>query len=334
MRDAQFSVYQDRVALVLGASGFIGRWVASALSTAGARVVLARRALGGGEERPAFNGLGASVEYVDLADVNAVVELIARVSPAITFNLAGYGVDPHERDEAAAFRMNAELPAAAARAALAARRSGWRGLSFVHAGSGIEYGSADGTLTENSAGETSTVYARSKLAGTRGVTDAATESGHASAVTARLFTIYGPGELPGRLLPSLIQSARQGTPVDLTDGAQRRDFTFVLDAAEGLLRLGLLEESPSVVNVATGRMIPVREFVETASRVLSIPNDHLRFGVLPTRPDEMKATAVDVSLLRRLTGWVPATDPASGILQTRDSESSLASATDIVTVRK
>ena len=79
------------------------------------------------------------------------------------------------------------------------------------------------------------------------------------AVTARLFTVYGPGEHCGRLLPSLIEAARAEKPLELTAGTQLRDLTYVEDVAEGLLRLGLAQAEPgSVVNLATGHLTMVR----------------------------------------------------------------------------
>ena len=107
-------------------------------------------------------------------------------------------------------------------------------------------------------------------------------------VTARLFTVYGPGETPERLLPSLIQAAKAGRPQRLTSGHQKRDFTYVEDAAEGLLRLGQSSAEPgAVINLATGRLTPVRGLVRIAADVLNIPAENLEFGALSDRPEEM-----------------------------------------------
>ena len=58
-----------------------------------------------------------------------------------------------------------------------------------------------------------------------------------------------------------------GKPVALTGGDQRRDFTYVEDVAEGMLRLGLVRTPASgPVNLATGALESVRGFVERAGR--------------------------------------------------------------------
>ena len=77
---------------------------------------------------------------------------------------------------------------------------------MIHVGSALEYGTARGNLNELTAPSPTTLYGRSKLAGTLRVCRAARRRGF-RAVTARLFTVYGPGEQPGRLLPSLMAAA-------------------------------------------------------------------------------------------------------------------------------
>jgi nucleoside-diphosphate-sugar epimerase len=137
------------------------------------------------------------------------------------------------------------------------------------------------------------------------------------ATVARLFTVYGPGEHRGRLLPSLLEAATGDGPVPLTAGTQQRDFTWVGDVVEGLLRLGALGgEPPGLVNLATGRLVTVREFVERAAAVLRIAPERLRFGALPTRPEEMAHDDVSVARLERLTGWRPATSIEEGVRRT------------------
>ena len=100
----------------------------------------------------------------------------------------------------------------------------------------------------------------------------------------------------------------------LSSGTQRRDFAYVEDVAEGMLRLGLSAGIPGeVINLATGRMTSVRVFAETAAVVLELPPDRLLFGTEPVRADEMRITGVDVSRLELRTGWKPDSDLERGI---------------------
>jgi nucleoside-diphosphate-sugar epimerase len=71
-----------------------------------------------------------------------------------------------------------------------------------------------------------------------------------------------------------------------------------------------------VVNVATGRLVTVRQFVETAAQALQIPSDALKFGKIPNRREEMSHGEVSVCRLRDLLGWVPSTSIQDGIRDT------------------
>ena len=295
--------YRGVRALVLGASGFIGRWVARRLTAEGALPILVVR-------NPAT--VQGEAMIADLAVPGEGARLIRHANPDIVFNLAGYGVDRSERDEAMSYRMNAELveEVAGACAGLPAPEN-WRGLRLVHAGSVLEYGAIRGIVTEDSVPNPTMLYGRTKLAGTNRLGRLAQQMGLPS-VTARLMQVVGPGEHAGRLLPLLLEAARHpdSAPIPFSHGAQRHDFTYVEDAAEGLLRLGqcpgaALPLPGKVVNLGTGFLSTAREFIETAATILGVPYWKLQFGALPSRAEEMLYEAVRVDRLRLLLDWLP-----------------------------
>jgi nucleoside-diphosphate-sugar epimerase len=302
--------YRGVRALVLGASGFIGARVALALEAAGAEVL---RAVRGPSEAK-----GAVV--ADLARQGSAAELLAATRPAITFNLAGYGVDPLERDEASARRLNDELVEELCYAVADNARGDWLGQGLVHAGSALEFGPVRGDLSDPWHCRPTTDYGRTKLRGSEHVV-AAVQRNEIRGLSARLFTVYGPGERPGRLLPTLIAARAGSGPIELTAGLQQRDFTYVDDVAEGLLRLGLHPEplAEGALNLATGRLESVREFALRAAGELGIPAERLKFGALPTRPEEMAHDPVFVRRLFELVGWTPGTSIEEGVRQTAAS---------------
>lgn len=304
--------------MVFGASGFIGRWVAQALSARGARLYLPVRNPLAARELFHRHGIeGKPIEY-DIEHGGSLLQLLREARPSIVFHLAGYGVDHSETGEQPAWRINAGFTGELARAVAGARDPHWPAQALVHAGSALEYGTIDGALVEDSEPSPTTTYGRSKLEGTRRIKQYCKETGIA-AVTARLFTVYGAGEHAGRLLPSLIEASHTGGVVPLTSGVQQRDFTYVGDVAEGLLRLGLAPAetgSHTIVNLATGRLTSVRQFVETAAGLLGIPAIRLGFGLISTRFTEMKHNAVNLRRLEHLLAWRPETSIEEGIRQT------------------
>jgi nucleoside-diphosphate-sugar epimerase len=323
-----FRSYRGSRALVLGASGFVGRWVAWALRERGAHTVAAVR---DGDRAARRAGLGDGIELleIDLRRLDEIPRFLERVRPAIVFNLAGYGIDPSEREERLAYLINSEMVSALGECMARMQSKEWAGQALVHVGSAAEYGAIEGDLDEESRCRPSGLYGASKLAGTRQLKEVAAKSG-LRALTARLFTLYGFGEHPRRLLPSLIEASRERKPLDLTAGRQLRDFTYVEDVVEGLLRLGLSQAEPGeVVNLATGRLTSVRRFSETAASLLGIPASHLRFGALPTRPDEMQHDPVTVERLRELISWTPPTTVEEGIRRTVQLTAELGARTEV-----
>jgi UDP-glucose 4-epimerase len=309
-------IFQGKPVLVLGAGGFIGRWAARLLHAQGARLHLAVRDVAAAERlfgRYKFTG---TLHEVDLSQNGAVSQLVERVQPSMAFNLAGYGVDRSERDESLAEIINTRLPEELALALADQQDAGALPISdtiLIHVGSALEYGEIAGDLAEESVPRATTLYGRTKLQGTLALQRVCRERG-LPGVTARLFTVFGPGEHPGRLLPSLLESASGNETIALSAGNQRRDFCYVEDVAEGLLRLaGCRCEPGEIINLATGELASVRRFVEVAAEALGIDYTRLDFGAVATRSEEMSHDPVRIVRLKERTDWSPSSDLKDGI---------------------
>jgi UDP-glucose 4-epimerase len=307
---------RGRRVLVLGVTGFIGRWVARAATEAGARVWMSARDVDAARTITAAYGITGTVAGVDVLRDGELAAFMREVRPEVTFNLIGYGVDRRETDVALADAINVDL----VRRVIALVREvvdphGWPGLQLVHTGSALEYGAIGGHLSEDVAVNPTTVYGRTKLTATQLVAGAAASG--VRAVTARLFTVYGPGEHEGRLLPSVLAARTATAPIPMTNGLQQRDFTWVGDVAEGLVRAAVQTSAPwPTVNLATGRLQTVRAFVADAERALGLAPGRFQFGALPTRAEEMAHGAVTVERVRQWLGWVPPTQIHEGVAAT------------------
>jgi nucleoside-diphosphate-sugar epimerase len=305
--------YREARALVLGASGFIGRWVSRLLADCGSDLRCIVRDAEHAKQIFKQFGIHCEIVELDLLRFSEVADLVADIQPMIVFNLAGYGVDSTEIDAEAADRINARLVEVVCGALAKTDSANWPGRRLVHTGSAAEYGAIGGNLSEQSEPRPTTRYGESKLRGTQLLARCA-DSLHLRAMTARLFTVYGPGEHSHRLLPALLEASKMDGPFALTSGTQQRDFTYVTDVAEGLLRLGAAPgQDGEVVNLATGRLITVRRFAETAARLLGIGRDRLHFGALDTRPGEMAHRPVTIRRLRDRVCWSPQTGIVAGI---------------------
>lgn len=312
------SAYRERRVLVTGASGFIGRWVGRALAQAGADVWLAgrdRRAVAAACNCCGFAG---TLCEADFALPGEFARLWREVRPAVTFNLAGYGIDREEKDDALAAALNTRLVNEILQTLAEHGDETWPGQQLVHTGSAFEYGTVQGTLNEETPPAPVATYGRTKLAATEQVAAAAARGMRIT--TARLFTVYGPGEHANRLLPSLLRAAQTGETLPMTGGKQQRDFTYVEEVAEGLLRLGVQREPVGTINLATGRLTSIREFAETAAELLGLREGQLQLGALPYRGDETQQGPTDVTRLKKLLFWKPTLPVREGIRKTIEFE--------------
>jgi UDP-glucose 4-epimerase len=305
--------YAGRRVLLTGASGVIGRALAGVFSGSVAELWVVARP---------DSAAGASSAHVITADLTlpgAFARVFGSVKPHITFHLASSGGALGEADAGLAERMNHELASEIAEVVAGKGQSRWPGMCLVRAGCAVEYGGLEGVVREDSPGNPSGVFGRSMLAGTWAVSRAIQSSALLAgrATTARLFSVYGPGEPPGRLLASLFEAARTGQRLKLVRGDERRDFTYAGDVVEGLLRLGACQTpAPPVIHLATGQLTTVREFAEIAARELGLRPGQVEFGTPSRQTDDWPRGSADTSQLTRLLGWRPRTGIAEGIRET------------------
>jgi nucleoside-diphosphate-sugar epimerase len=158
-----------------------------------------------------------------------------------------------------------------------------------------------------------TVYGQCKNELRKRVEESAAKHG-VSFAWARIFFLYGPGEHPVRLVPSVTRSLLLKQPAECTAGTQLRDFLITDDAADALVAL-LSSRVDGPVNVASGEAVPVRKIVELIGRETG-GRDFIRFGVKPTPPNDPPRLVADTSRLRKELRWTPRIGLVDGIAAT------------------
>ena len=145
----------------------------------------------------------------------------------------------------------------------------------------------------------------------------------------RFFTVYGPWGRPD-MAPILFADAiSRGRPIRLHNaGRHSRDFTFVDDIAEGVVRAADLVATPDpawdparpdpgtaaapfrIYNIGNGAPVPLLDFVAALERALGRPAIREE---LPPQPGDVPDTWADCARLEAATGWRPATPVAEGV---------------------
>ena len=138
-------------------------------------------------------------------------------------------------------------------------------------------------------------------------------------VKPRFFNSYGPGEVPGRyrnVIPNFVQRAMSGLPLTITGtGDETRDFTYVGDIVDGLLRLGSCPAAGGHdVNLGSGTETRIADLAEAVNRltgnVAGIQHLQLRGW------DTKSRRRADISKARALVGYDPATSLEEGLRAT------------------
>jgi nucleoside-diphosphate-sugar epimerase len=296
--------------LVTGANGFIGRHLVDRLVRDGTNViVLVRPGRIGGDRR---EGRLEAVTCTDWTE-SGLGEAMAGRSFDVVFHLAAYGTNPSDRDIDQTLRINVMLPA------LLVRLCKERGAAVVIAGTFSEYRAPEKRIpvTELSPLESSGLYGTSKAAG--GLMAAALATNlDVSLRILRFFHVYGPGEASHRLLPSLVGGLLQGRRVPLSVGTQVRDFVYVADVVEALIRAAaqmrtIGRSSVDTWNVCTGVGHSVGEFASLVADMVGAPRELLGFGDLEPRPEDVAWLVGDGGRIERQLGWRPGHDLTAGL---------------------
>lgn len=141
----------------------------------------------------------------------------------------------------------------------------------------------------------------------------------------RFFTVYGPWGRPDMALFKFVRAILNGEPIDIYNhGEMRRDFTYVDDLVEGIVRLIGVPPAASVgaadslspvapwrvVNVGNGAPVGLMDFVQAVEAALGMQAEK-RF--LPMQPGDVPATWADATLIEALTGPLPRTEIGEGV---------------------
>ncbi len=319
--------------LITGAAGFIGFHVAERLLTQGHAVVgidnlndyyevsLKQARLARIESRPNFRFL-----KLDLADRAAMAELFAREKFDRVIHLAAQ----------AGVRYSIDNPHAYADATLVGHLNVLEGCRqtgvghLLYASSSSVYGLNRKTpfSTSDSVDHPVSLYAATKKANELMSHSYAHLYGLPT-TGLRFFTVYGPWGRPDMALFKFTQSILAGHPIDVyNQGDMRRDFTYIDDIAEAVVRLmaviptqnpdwtvesGSPAESSApyrVYNIGNSQPVQLTEFIHELERALGVS---ARMNLLPMQPGDVLETSADTSALEAVIGFKPKTPLADGL---------------------
>jgi len=244
--------------LITGASGFIGR-----------QAVLALR--GGGDEVHTVHYKTRQMSdsrnhTVDLLDPEQVTRLFKRVAPTHLIHLAWFT----EHQKYWTSPMNLDWVAASLQLFQTFVANG--GQRAVFAGTCAEYDwSAPVPFNETTSPSVpATLYGTCKNS-LRQMIEKFAEQSSISLAWGRLFFLYGPGEKPDRLIPSVLHSLRSDQPAIVKSGSHVRNLMHVHDAARALVHL-LNSSAKGIVNIASDEAVALGDAARTLGELTGKSN--------------------------------------------------------------
>ena len=145
----------------------------------------------------------------------------------------------------------------------------------------------------------------------------------------RFFTVYGPWGRPDMALFLFTDAIRNGRPIDVfNQGAMVRDFTYIDDIVEGVIRVLDKTATPDpdfdpmnpdpgtstapfrVFNIGNGNPTPLMDYIGALEDALGMTAEK---NMMPMQPGDVPATSADTSELRDWVGFAPKTDVRDGV---------------------
>ncbi len=298
--------------LITGGAGFIGSHLAEELVRRGQHVRVLDSLISG-KRRNLEHIRGVEFQEGDVADLAACQHAVKGVD-YVLHQAAIPSVPRSVKDPITSNRANID---GSLNLLVAARDAGVKRL--VYAGSSSAYGNTP-TLPkrEDMATNPLSPYALQKLVAEQ-YCQMFTELYGFETVTTRYFNVFGPRQDPGSpysgvisLFATALIAGRR--PTIYGDGEQTRDFTYVANVVDGVLKAC---QAPNVggevINVATGGRISLNELLRTMNELMGTSIEPIYEEV---RAGDVRDSQADIDKAHRLLGYKPTVEFVEGLDKT------------------
>ena len=304
--------------LVTGGAGFIGGHLVERLVRDGAdRVAVVDNLFLGTEanlaDARALGGDRVVLYRDDAGDAAAMAEIIGRERPDIVYNLATKALLYSFLNPSGACRVNVDIALALCELL---RRDAFGRL--VHLSSSEVYGTAAAVpMDEGHPLNAETTYAAGKAAADLAVSSYV-RMFDVDAMTLRPFNNYGPRQNTrdfAAVVPVTVARVLAGQPPVIEgDGEQTRDFLFVNDTVDALLRAASAPSGKGQVwNLGSGRETPIGSLVRMVADLAGWKG---QIEEAPARPADVRRHCADVTRAEAVIGPIAVTPLETGLAAT------------------
>lgn len=128
----------------------------------------------------------------------------------------------------------------------------------------------------------------------------------------RFFTVYGPWGRPDMAITKFLQKSLAGKAIELYGTNSARDYTYIDDAVEGILRALTYNEKSDVFNIGSSQPIPLLEVVKEMKQFFP----EMKFVETKRQLGDVAWTWADITKAKKLLGFEPKTTFQEGLRKT------------------
>lgn len=300
--------FQNVRVLVTGGNGFIGSHLTSSLVDLNSEVYIITRS----NDTKNISEILDKIKFfkADLTDYQKLNKTIKDIQPEVIFHLAS--------------DVNASRDISLLHQSIDNNLNGTINLLnslnsinykvFVNVGTCEEYGNAKTPFTEDISPIPVSPYSTSKVATTY-YCKMLHETQKFPIVMLRPFLTYGPRQVNKMFIPSLIINALQNKDFRMTKGEQTREFNYVDDIVDGMLKSALSKKAiGEIINIGNGKEYRI---INVAKKILEVIDSKSKLDTsLPYRPGETMHFYCSNKKAKDLLDWKPSTSLEEGLKKT------------------
>jgi len=119
----------------------------------------------------------------------------------------------------------------------------------------------------------------------------------------RPFNVYGPGQPAQFLIPSIINQVRLGGIISIKQLEPKRDYIFVEDLVDAIIKASAAQLDFNVFNIGTGVNHSVGDLIDMIQNIMGTNLPVMATG--ETRVEEIMETQAEITRAYSVLGWVP-----------------------------
>jgi len=176
-----------------------------------------------------------------------------------------------------------------------------KNVHFIYFSSSMVYGNFTDGTKEDGHTKPVNIYGEAKLAGER-ITKLFSRRHGLNYNIVRPSGVYGPGDMPDRVVSRFFAEAMQDKTITLHNGDNKVDLTYVQDAADGIIKASFSEVSNTSFNITTGNATSLRTLAETIIEMTGSKSDLKDIGMQELYPQR---GTLDISRAKDLLDYRP-----------------------------